>query len=141
MSSSSKIKSPGENEIRAKLINPHMHHLVARAKGQKTIIDKDRGIATVVTGEDWYCFTCREWVALYGVKFDTTPKSNRKACWIGSPPPEIKKKYKEMEELRPLLLAEKARIDFEALIKKMRKLRLTDGEIRDAFEGALERTE
>jgi len=127
MSSSSKIKSPGENEIRAKLINPHMHHLVARAKGQKTIIDKDRGIATVVTGEDWYCFTCREWVALYGVKFDTTPKSNRKACWIGSPPPEI--------------LAEKARIDFEALIKKMRKLRLTDGEIRDAFEGALERTE
>ena len=130
------VKPPSDEEIQAKLIEPHRHHLVGLETGQKTVIKE--GVATVVTSKDWYCFTCEKWIGLYGVKFDTIPKSSRNAMWIDGAPPEVQKEREELKELRPILLFMDAEKSFRPLIRKLRKSGLSDDEITDAFETVLE---
>lgn len=131
-----KVKPPSDEEIRTKLIEPHRHHLVSLETGRKTTV-KD-GVAAVITSKEWYCFTCKKWVMLYGVEFDTVPKSDKNAKWIDGPPPEVKKRYEELKELGPIFLLEMAEKDCKSLIRKLRKLGMSSDQIRSTFEEVLD---
>lgn len=138
-----KGKKPTEEEIYAKLINPHRHHLVELCKGSL------RTPLGIIEGEDWYCFTCKEWIGLYGFKFETTPKPSKKAVYIEGKELtkeelEAKKKWESLsEEERQIIKEIWASRDIERMLKKIiRKLQrnynLTKERIKELIGEALE---
>lgn len=110
---------PTEEEIYRKLIIPHKHHLVERCKGS---IKTPFG---VIEGEDWYCFTCKQWIGLYGLKFETIPKPSKNAVYIeGRELTEEERKLKEKweslpEEAKRII---KESLAFQELRKKLKRL-------------------
>lgn len=129
-------KVPSDEELRQKF-NLHIHHLVERAKGE---IKSPFGI---IEGEDWYCHTCKSWICVYGIKFDTEPKKvGRRAFWVEGMPEEEKRKIEEArrtyELLKPILLRREAEKGFKKLIKKLKDEGLGEEEIKEIFERVLQ---
>lgn len=118
-----KPKMPSDEELRAKF-SEHRHHLIKRAKG--TV----RTPIGIVEGDDWYCFTCKCWLAIYGIKYDSVP-SEKGAVWIDGAPPELKA---QAEKLKPILNIQMADDELGRTIKKLRKRGVEDDTIRSAFE-------
>lgn len=135
-------KKPTNEEIYAKLINPHRHHLVELCKGSlKTPIG-------IIEGEDWYCFTCKQWIGLYGFKFETVPKPSKKAVYIEGreltkEEREAKEKWENLSEdakqiLRELWASEDIKKVLEKTIKRLQKdYKLTKERIKEIIQETL----